>query len=622
LIICGIAGIWRNGFFDGVEYRLQQMITSLGHRGPDGRGVYHDHHMALGHTRLAIMDLSEASAQPFYDPSGRYVLVYNGEIYNYKEIAKEITGFDFVTHGDTELVMAAFCKWGIACVERFNGIFAFAIWDKVEQVLSMARDRMGVKPLYYATACNIFVFASEVRALLASGFVAPEVDRASVYGYLQYQSAGYPGSIVKCVQEISPGHYAKLSRNGFESVCYWKPTTIPTDHQWITNPQMLKKHLFSLISDAVSSRMVAAVPAGIFLSGGMDSSAILALMSLHSQSAINTFTLRLEENGLDESHDAAAFAAACQANHHIVSIHPDDCLEQVSAYLRAMDSPSMDGLNTFIISSAAKKAGMRVMLSGLGGDELFAGYPGFRYAHWLQRHRFSFDHTGLVRKGLSALVLKLNLIQAPGLSKILLSTSHAVSDCYPSFRQVMFEEQLRQFTRMDFTPSKMVTETIQSFDVPTGSYLTSLYSRAEYTFYASKTLLRDNDQMGMANALEIREPFFDHRLVAFILGLPDELKLGSHPKQLLMDTLYPLLPAGFNRKPKKGFVLPMQKWMRGPLQELCNHAICTVADRDFINRQYLLDSWQNFLKGDKRVSWTTMWLFVVLGEWLEKNNCR
>jgi asparagine synthase (glutamine-hydrolysing) len=598
------------------------MAVSLEHRGPDGKGFYHDSHMALGHTRLAIMDLSDASAQPFYDSSGRYVLIYNGEIYNYKEIAKEITAFEFVTHGDTELVMAAFCKWGIACVERFNGIFAIAVWDTIDQVLWLARDRMGVKPLYYADAGNIFVFASEVRALLASGFISPEVDRASVYGYLQYQSAGYPGPIVKDVHELPPGHYAKLSRSGLASVRYWKPNPCIQDDQLIANPLTLRKHLFSLISDAVSSRMIAAVPAGVFLSGGMDSSAILALMSMHSQTAVDTFTLRFEENGFDESKDASDFAASCQSNHHIVSIHPDDCLEQVTAYLWALDSPSMDGLNTFLISAAAAKAGMRVMLSGLGGDELFAGYPGFRYAHWLQRHHFSFDHTFYIRKLLASLASKSNMVKVSGLSKILLSPSHAVSDCYPSFRQVMFERQLRQFTRMDYAPSSLISEKIKSFDAPSGSFQTSLYSMAEYAFYATNTLLKDNDQMGMANGLEIREPFFDHRLVEFVLGLPDEVKLGKHPKQLLMDTLYPLLPAGFNRKPKKGFVLPMEKWMRGPLKDICNRFILSVAQRDFINKRFLIDSWQKFLKGDKRVAWTNMWLFVVLGAWLEKNNCR
>lgn len=598
------------------------MTATLEHRGPDGKGFYHDSHMALGHTRLAIMDLSDASAQPFYDPSGRYVLVYNGEIYNYKEIAKEISAYEFVTHGDTELVLAAFCKWGIACVERFNGIFAFAVWDTIDQVLWMARDRMGVKPLYYADIGNIFVFASEVRALLASGFISPEVDRASVYGYLQYQSAGYPGPIVRNVHELQPGYYAKVSKTGLTSVRYWKPNLSFQDNQLIENHRTLSKQLFSLISDAVSSRMIAAVPAGVFLSGGMDSSAILALMSLHSQTAINTFTLRLEENDFDESKDASDFAALCQANHHIVSIHPDDCLEQVTAYLWALDSPSMDGLNTFLISAAAAKAGMRVMLSGLGGDELFAGYPGFRYAHWLQRHQFSFDHTFYVRKVLASLASTSNMVKVSGLSKILLSPSHAVSDCYPSFRQVMFERQLRQFTRMDYAPSSLISEKIKSFEVPSGSFQTSLYSMAEYAFYATNTLLKDNDQMGMANGLEIREPFFDHQLVEFVLRLPDEVKLGKHPKQLLMDALYPLLPAGFNRKPKKGFVLPMEKWMRGPLQQMCNRNILSIADWDFVNKQYLIDTWQKFVLGDNGVHWTSMWLFVVLGAWLEKNNCR
>ena len=595
------------------------MLGQLTHRGPDGKGFYHDSFISLAHTRLSIMDLTVASAQPFTDPSGRYVLIYNGEIYNFRDIKKELPHYDFISDGDTEVLVAAFAAWGISCVNKFNGIFAFALWDKVEQILWLARDRMGVKPLYFTSKSNSCVFSSELRSMLASGLVNHTIDTRTVAGYLQYQSVGYPATFIQDVQELPPGSYARISQYGSELTRYYKLCPENIVFQQTCNPTALRKDLFNLLNEAVASRLQGVVPLGVFLSGGIDSSAVVALASLHSSNPVNTFTLSIEEEGFDESKEAAEFARLYRTNHHAITIHPNDCQHQVSAFLSNLDSPSLDGLNTYLISAAAARAGMKVMLSGLGGDELFAGYPGFRYAKLLQKWRVLFDRTYFFRKNISSLLQHSTSSFAFGLTKMLSSKTHQVQDCYPALRQMMSMADVARFTNLDYNHSVTLTRDLKEIQ-SVNDYCISNYSLAELNYYAANTLLRDNDQMGMANVLEIREPFFDQKLIEFMLGLPDAIKLSKYPKQLLIDTLNPLLPEGINRRPKKGFVLPMDRWMRSSLFEVCDQAILSLSAYDFIDHKNLLKAWKQFSRGRSGEKWTTMWSFVVLGSWLQKNN--
>lgn len=595
------------------------MTNRLLHRGPDGIGYFNDMLMSLGHTRLSIMDLSQASSQPFSDPSGRYILVFNGVLYNYKALRNQLHEYSFLTDGDTEVLLASFIQWGIKCLHKLDGIFAFAIWDCLEQTLWMARDRFGVKPFYYANSDSLFIFSSEQRSILASGILPRRLDRNSLTGYLQFQSAGYPGMLIEGIYELPAGHFAQFKAGVFDISPYWKLKPGTFDAGKFMGQVQFEKQLFQLLNDAVASRMLSSAPKGVFLSGGVDSSAITAIMSLHQSDPVNTFTLHLDDVGLDEAANAAAFGKIYRCRHHDIIFSPVDCQFHVANFLSNLDSPSMDGLNTYLISSAAANAGMKVMLSGLGGDELFAGYPGFRYAKKLQQYKMIYDHTGLFRKIIASGIIGMNYFSAFPLYRLLTANSHKVSDCYPSFRQVMSLAEIKKYIRVDDNPSLGVTQKILGFECQDDEFQLVNYSLAEYTHYAVNTLLRDNDQAGMANGIEIREPFFDYRLIEFVSSLPDYVKLSRYPKQLLVDALYPLLPGKINERKKKGFVLPMEKWMRGDLRELCEKSINSLSERDFIFRSNLLDAWRKFLAGRSGVRWTTIWQFVVLGAWLDKN---
>jgi asparagine synthase (glutamine-hydrolysing) len=373
------------------------------------------------------------------------------------------------------------------------------------------------------------------------------------------------------------------------------------------------------LNEAVSSRLQGVVPVGVFLSGGIDSSAVVALASLHASSSLNTFTLTIDEKGFDESKEAEDFARLYRTNHHAIKMHPDDCQHQVAAFLSNVDSPSLDGLNTYLISAAAAKAGMKVMLSGLGGDELFAGYPGFRYAKLLEKWKLLFDNTQYLRMNIASLLQSSKSSFAFGLYKILSAKTHHVHHCYPALRQMMSMADVSRFTSLEYSSSGIFANNLNAFQ-NVDDYCISDYSLAELHYYAANTLLRDNDQMGMANSLEIREPFFDQQLIEFMLGLPDTYKLSKYPKQLLIDTLNPLLPKNINRRPKKGFVLPMDRWMHSSLYDVCNQAILSLSAYDFVDFEHVHNAWKQFSRGRSAEKWTTIWSFVVLGSWLQKNN--
>jgi asparagine synthase (glutamine-hydrolysing) len=483
----------------------------------------------------------------------------------------------------------------------------------------MARDRLGVKPFYYSNPDGLFVFASEQRSILASGMLSRRLNRNSLAGYLQFQSAGYPGMLIEGIHELPPGHFAHFKAGIFNISPYWKLKPEVFDTGKFMDQVQLKKTLFHLLNDAVASRMLSSAPTGVFLSGGVDSSAITAIMSLHQSEPVNTFTLHLDQNGLDEAVSAAEFAKLYRCRHHGIIFNPVDCQLQVANFLSNLDSPSMDGLNTYLISSAAANAGMKVMLSGLGGDELFAGYPGFRFAKKLQEYKMIFDYSRLFRKSIASGISGINFFGAFPLFRLLSANSHKVSDCYPAFRQVMSLAEIRKYLRAEENPSLEITHKILGFEGHDEAFQLGNYSQAEYAYYAVNTLLRDNDQAGMANSIEIREPLFDYKLVEFVCSLPDKIKLSCYPKQLLIDAVHPLLPREINMRKKKGFVLPMENWMRGDLRDLCEKSIYSLGERDFIHRSYLINAWRKFLTRRSAVRWTTIWQFVVLGAWMDKN---
>jgi asparagine synthase (glutamine-hydrolysing) len=614
--MCGITGILHFQHLTDPESRVKKMNDALAHRGPDAEGFYHDPCISMGHRRLSIIDLSDAANQPFHDPYGRYVMVFNGEIYNYKELRQKLSDYPYHTSSDTEVLMAAFIKWGIGCVQEIKGMFAFAVWDKRTETLWLVRDRMGVKPLYYYHGNGLLAFASEKRALMTSDLFAKKTNPNAIADYFSFQSSGYPDTMIEGVHRVKAGTWIKADRHALQCETYWRLGNIQAE-QKITKDEV-QGQLFELMNRSVSSRMMTDVPLGAFLSGGIDSSSVVALMQLHSGNNINTFNLSFTEKNYDESHYANIIAKRFGTKHQTHVLNPDDYVAQVESALDAMDSPTMDGVNTYVLSTAIRKAGIKVAMSGIGGDELFVGYPNF-----LQYRKVMMGKSGylvsLLGRKVGAKFLRLsNNDRNYRLATVLDIVNPSLKELYPALRRVMSPDIISRLTSLKSNHQqwKKILEAEVNRSSQVGYF--SQYSIAEYMGYTQQTLLKDSDQMSMAVGLEIREPFFDHELVEFVLSLNDEMKYPHYPKQLLVETLDPLLPGEIVHRKKQGFVLPWDSWMKNELNDFCSSAINSISERDFINGPELKRHWKRFLAGDSSVRWTEPWLFVVLSHWLNK----
>jgi len=615
--MCGIAGIIHFNSITDSPNRVSAMTNALVHRGPDAEGYYNDSSISLGHRRLSIIDLSAAANQPFFDPLGKYVLIYNGELYNYQQLKKEINDYSYQTTSDTEVIMAAFSKWGINCLEKLDGMFAFAIWDIKEEVLWLVRDRLGVKPLYYFHDSRGFAFSSEKRSLIKSGLIKPEIDHQSLFTYLTFQSTGYPNSIIKEIHQIDPGTYLKVSKNAVEVKTYWDITHFHQNE--IEDSKQVRKHVFNLLLDAVQKRRSSDVELGVFLSGGIDSSAIVGLMSLGSNQHINTFNLANTKKEYDESGYAESIAKRFSTSHSKILLNTDEILSKVTDGLKAMDSPTADGINTYLISSAMRSTGLKVALSGIGGDELFVGYPGFSQYYNANKLRNAFRVSYALRKPLSYLLSSLGSGKTTRLGRMLAFKNPSIDLVYPILREILPPKRIRNFIVNETDPSTLgeflstKSTALKSFE------LYSQYSIAEYLGYSQKTLLKDTDQMSMAVGLEIREPFFDYKMIEYVLALPDHFKYPTSPKRLLVESVYPILPQEIANRSKQGFLLPWKSWMQNELFTLCDFHIRSFSERDYVHAKPLLEYWHRFLKNDPNIRWMELWQIVVLDFWLQKN---
>lgn len=616
--MCGIAGIINfNGQPAGAAV-IRSMTDAMAHRGPDADKFVTEQHIALGHRRLSIIDLSTAADQPFQDNSGRYVMVFNGEMYNFQDVRALIDDYAFQTSGDTEVLIAAYAKWGPGCIRHFRGMFAFAIWDRQERELFVARDRMGVKPFYYYLDNDRFLFASETRAILASGYVKREIDTAALHDYFSYQSVTFPDSMVKGIRQLEAGSWMKIRNGKTTSQVYWSLLDLHTDFDF-ADEKKVRDRIAGLMLQSVSRRLVSDVPVGAFLSGGIDSSAVVGLMAQAGTGRPNTFNICFDEKEYDESPYAEVVARKFNTHHTRILLKPENFLDELQNALDAMDTPSGDGINTYVVSKAIRQKGITVALSGVGGDELFAGYGYFRQYLQLRSKAWLWKLPAGLRR-LAALTQSgtrreryLQLLSAPDCN---------IDHVYPVFRQVLTPGLLRGLTALDGH---------SAMDTPLLSYLAGrraglarlpLYSQvsaAEYMGYTQHTLLKDTDQMSMAVSLEVREPFFDQDLVEFVLAVPDSLKRPDYPKKLLVDSLKPLIPDEIVFRRKQGFLFPWDIWLRNELRSFCETRLNNMMQRPWIHGPELQRRWQRFLAGDNDVRWSEIWLFVVLEYWLEKN---
>ncbi len=590
------------------------MTRALRHRGPDAEGVYINGCLALGHRRLSVLDTSAAADQPFEDPTGRYRMVYNGELYNFRELRRQFPDFNFSTTGDTEVLLQWFLRTGTAGLDRLAGMFAFAVWDAAQPSLCLVRDRLGVKPLYYYADDQMIVFASEIRAILASGLVPAMIDTAALHDYFRYQSVSCPATLVKGIRQVPPGHLLRVENNQLRLESWWditrkRPVFAPASER------QMHQEILDLMTQAVERRLVSDVPVGAFLSGGIDSSAVVGLMRRVSSQQPHTFTVSFKEKEYDESAFAAMAARKFNTCHQVIPLEARDLLGELENALDVMDTPTGDGVNTYVVSKAVRAQGISVALTGAGGDELFAGYPFFQQYMRLRNRRLVWDHSGQVRK----LVGKTMVLRPHSKYRDLMNTaSTSIADLYPVFRQIMAPALIEEIVTAPAVDQ--VAEQLNACRYALESFpLYSQVSIAELTGYTRNTLMADLDQMSMAHALEVRAPFFDHDLVQYVLQVPDKLKSPVYPKRLLVESLNGLLPDELVLRQKKGFLFPWKDWLRNDLRDFCQRRIESMAARPFIDCGALLQLWADYLRGDQQVKWVDIWLFVVLEHWLQRN---
>ena len=620
--MCGLTGILTSAASaPGVDQQVAAMTAALAHRGPDDDGVWHDRHLALGHRRLSIIDLSTAGHQPMHSADGRSVLVYNGEIYNFRALRRELADYPYRSQTDSEVILAAYARWGIECLSHFQGMFAFALWDRTTQTLFLARDRLGIKPLYYCAHEGGLVFASEIRALLRSGLVDARLDRLALVDYLRYQTVHAPRTILDGVRMLPAGHYL-LARpeHGITTHAYW--SMLRSTPPVACSREERKREVLRVFRAAVEKRLVADVPFGAFLSGGIDSSAVVAMMA-QTGAAVKTFNVSFSEHAYSEAYYARIVARAFNTEHHEIQLSPQRFLALIPEALGAMDHPSGDGPNTYIVSKATKEAGVSMALSGLGGDELFAGYPVFTRLAQLERwQRWLNALPAATRRSGSRLINRLRpSIAAQKIGEVLADTEVSALSAYRYNRQVFAACQLADLLTTPLPPNA-VEEQMNGWRECAEFDALPLFSKisvAEMSTYMQNVLLRDTDQMSMAHALEVRVPFLDHELVELVLRIPDAVKYPHTPKQLLVESLGDLLPREIVDRPKMGFTLPFKEWMANELRDFCAVRLHALGARPYFHAATVQRLWDDFLSGRPTISWSRLWVLVVLEEWLEKN---
>jgi asparagine synthase (glutamine-hydrolysing) len=620
--MCGITGILNFRTQHPDPSLIKKMTDAVSHRGPDADGFFVENETALGHRRLSIIDLSAASNQPFIDNSGRYVMVFNGEMYNYAEVKNRMKDYAFRTTGDGEVLLAAYIKWGAGCIQYFRGMFAFAIWDRQQKELFICRDRMGVKPLYYFMDEEKFLFASETRSILASGMVKKKISTNALIEYFSYQSVSYPYSVIDGIMQLEAGCWMRVKDGKTEKKNYWDITQTKVDFDF-GNKTKTRQQIKELMLQSVKRRLVSDVPVGAFLSGGIDSGAVVGLMAEASASKPNTFNISFQEKEFDESKYAGIIAKKFNTNHTNILLKPTVFLDELQNALDATDTPTGDGINTYIVSKAIRQKGIAVALSGVGGDELFAGYPIFNQYLQMQQKSWLWKFPGVIRHLAASLFFYgTSNSRAKRLQQLLRLDSCSIENAYPVFRQIISPKEIQQLAR--FAENKSFVTSVQSKllrekeEICRFPFLSQV-SLAEYFGYTQHTLLKDTDQMSMAVSLEVREPFFDQDLIEFVLSVPDEIKRPVYPKSLLVESLKPLLPDEIVFRKKQGFLFPWSVWMKNELRSFCEALIKNMSERSFINGSRLINFWNQFLKGDTRIRWAEIWLFVVLEYWLEKN---
>lgn len=557
--MCGISGILsKSSDKESLKKAIEKINGAQASRGPDDSGLeIFEGGIILGHRRLSILDLSERGHQPMTHKSTG--ITYNGEIYNFKEIRKELedSGYEFDTDTDTEVILKGYDKWGIDVVRKFRGMFAFALWDAGKNKLYLVRDRFGIKPLYYYQNGSDFFFASTVKALEKSGLVPVEKEEKAWIGFFLFGSVPSPYTTVRNVFSVLPGHYLEINGQGdvrdnqYYNLleCFRKKNSDGFDE--VVN--RTKKLLY----ESVGYRLISDAPLGVFLSGGVDSSAISAVAAELRESPITTLSIYFDENEYSEKEYQKLVVERIKSSHKSRKVTKEDFLENLEDALGAMDQPTIDGINTYFISKSAKEAGLKTVLSGLGADEIFAGYDNFRRVGFLRKIQ-----------GLPKFLkwpLKLAGFLGGRLSKLGLLYHDRPIYLYLALRGLFTPEDVAKILNIEvknvygFIGSMAARLPAEELNV---LHPVDLFSYLELRFYILNQLLKDTDFMSMRHGLEVRVPFLDRELVEYLAGIPPELKLrGKYNKSILIEAVKDLIPEEVYQRPKMGFTFPFRKWL-------------------------------------------------------------
>ena len=634
--MCGIDGILAHNGTVSPEL-LERATQSLAHRGPDDSGTVivreslpEPVEVGLGNRRLAILDLSPLGHQPMQDPQTGNWIVYNGEIYNFREIRGELEeeGVRFESNSDTEVLLKAYGCWGEVCLDKLRGMFAFAIWDAPRHRLFLARDPMGIKPLYYCSAGKYFLFASELRTLLGTGLVPRRLDAAGLVNYLAFGSLYDPITLIEGIQALHPGHYLVWEQGKVRDVMYWDlapgkgQLVAAVDESTAIQRKNLEDEMHATLDESVRMQMVSDVPVGVFLSGGIDSSSLAGILT-RSGAALNTFSIVFQEADYNEAEYSRAVAQKFGTDHHEILVSQRDALEAVPGAFQAMDQPSIDGLNTYLISRQTRAAGIKVALSGLGGDEFFAGYSTFHSVPRMESFARVWGHFPALARRTLAGAFTLLAPDSDQNRKLAALASGNGRVLHPYFlSRTLFTQKQRDglFSSGDVHSIERAQNPLRE-NLSRARDLDAInrVSYLEARCYMLNTLLRDSDAMSMAHGLEVRVPLIDHHLAQKLLALPGSWKLDSHtPKPLLVRALDGTLPDQIVHRRKRGFTFPFEHWLRDELRSEVETALERTRHgplASILDPQGVSQIWQDFQQG--KTSWSRPWSLYVLERWCE-----
>ncbi|TCO78826.1 asparagine synthase (glutamine-hydrolyzing) [Marinisporobacter balticus] len=607
--MCGICGFINNGYNKRDLYEMNQSIC---HRGPDDEGYYLDERIGLAQKRLSILDLSSLGRQPMSDETGTITISFNGEIYNYKQIKAELVekGYSFKTDTDTEVIVYAYKQWGIKCINKFNGMFAIAIWEQKKNKLTLVRDRIGIKPLYYYHNGKDFAFGSELKPIIKHPKFLKNINNQAINLYLTFGYIPAPYTIYENTFKLEPGKYLIFQNNKIEISTYWDIIDIKrkcANKEVLAEKEYLEQ-LEELLKSSIKSRLVSDVPIGAFLSGGIDSSLVVSLMQDMSKDKVKTFSIGFNNDKFNEANYAKEIAAYLGTDHTELYITNDDLFSMVEDLVYYYDEPFYDSssIPTMLVSKLAKEK-VTVALSGDGGDELFCGYNTYDHIKTLSKFH-NLPHS--IRKGIGYVGGLYN----KRLSQVL-DYSGEISEMVLNLKSMFSKKEIRSILLNSDDLDKSINY-FRPYDELKKHTILDKEMISDIKSYMVDDILTKVDRASMKYALEARVPLLDHKIVEFSLKVPLEFKMREREKKyLLKQVLYKYLPKQFTNRPKKGFSVPIDEWVNGSLKNEIEY----YFSKQFVNNQNIFHySNLNEMRMNGKLNTKQIWCIFIFQKWYKK----